>query len=189
MLIINCGTGRPEGCGVASTAATLPGWRNGFAGCCCGICMLVCGFEPVIGVDVTDPLLTCGTKWFVVATVVATAGAFPCCAFAITCGTAKLLAYWRMGLSPWHWTKLSTLAILKNEAGSVDTIFKMLYNKYKWKFKQYVDVINVKFSPGLSPRWQSDSKDFQRNGFNLSAFLSASIAWAPRSLSTQRKYG
>lgn len=62
MLIISCGTGRPVGCGVASTAATLPGCRNGFAGCCGGICTLVCGFDPVIGVDVTDPLLMCGTK-------------------------------------------------------------------------------------------------------------------------------
>lgn len=64
------------------------------------------------------------------------------------CWVARLFAYWRIGLSPWDCTKLSILERVKIEAGS-----------------------------GLSPRWQSDSKDFQRNGFSFKALRSALMAW------------
>ena len=60
---------------------------------------------------------------------------------------ARALAYCRIGLKPWQWAKLSALLRLKIVAGS-----------------------------GFSPRLQSDSKDFHKNGFSLSAFLSAAVA-------------
>jgi hypothetical protein len=37
--------------------------------------------------------------------------------------------------------------------------------------------VKIEAGSGLSPRWQSDSKDFQRNGFSFKALRSALMAW------------